>query len=116
MSTFSIKEGDTLPVLEVALLDPDGSAHDLTGVTSVKLIVRSSPTTTFEKTMTVHDAEAGLVRYAWQPTDWTDSSILNVEAGLSRELEMEYEVVSGSNKMTFPTNGYDTLHIRGDLG
>jgi len=39
-SVFYIKEHDTRPVLEVVLLDPDGTAHDLIGYTAIKLWIK----------------------------------------------------------------------------
>lgn len=111
--TFHLKRGDTLPVLEVVLVNPDGSVHDLTGSTDWKLHVKLDNGQTFSRTMTKVGADVdGKLSYGWQAADWTASPPLAV--GTHR---MEYEVVgAGTARMTFPNDGYDILRVTQDLG
>lgn len=122
MAVFTLKRGDTLPVLEVELLNPDGTPHDLSGKTVVLRIHLStgkSYATKLERTMTVQDAEGGVARYAWQPSDWDEG---NLEAGPLPPLNpgevehrMEYEAISGSGRISFPSDSFDTLRIFPDI-
>jgi len=109
---FYLKARDTLPVLEVALKDPDGTAHDLTGADAVWLHV-SLPGGTFSREMTVDDATGGIVSYAWVPTDWTVAPAL---AAYPVPYRMEYEVIDGTDHLTFPNDGYDELVVASDIG
>ena len=113
MGTFYLKANDTRPVLEVTLLDPAGTAHDLTGATSVKLHIKLASGATLTKTMTVNVVPAtGIVTYTWLAADWTSSP--GLEAGMHR---MEYEVIGPAlARVTFPNDSYDTLAIVSDQG
>jgi hypothetical protein len=125
---FTLKRGDTLPVLEVALKNPDGTAHDLTGSTGWYLHVRlnDDDDTVVTRSMTaVGVASDGILRYAWQADDWDDENVAGyLIAGPTlplvkgqREHRMEYEVVGGSGAcLTFPNDGYDVLRVVGDIG
>lgn len=108
MSTFTIKQDDLLPAIEVALLDGNGAAVDLTGATQVRFLMRL-PRGTQPKVAaatTVVTPAAGVVRYDWV-TGNTD------KAGTYRA---EWEVTfPGSKPMTFPSDGYDTVSITADL-
>lgn len=110
MARFTLKRGDTRPILEVTLVDPDGNARDLTGADSVTLHIELSDGTKLERSMSVHDAEAGVARYTWQASDW-DSG--NLVAGTHT---MEYEVIDGAERSTYPNDGDDTLRIVKDIG
>ena len=121
MATFSIKAGDTRPILEVVLRNPDGTVHDLTGATVFKLMVRLSPTTSFIRDMVKQGLDtAGTLRYTWVTADWDTG---NVNGFLPEppatyplsEYPMEYEVSAGTSKLTFPNNSFDTLRILGDV-
>lgn len=123
MAIFTLKRGDTRPILEVALLNPDGTAHSLAGTTAWKLHVRLSPTSIFTRDMVKEGADAaGLLRYTWVASDWAHDPA-NTPPGLPtpvrlthpRDLEMEYEVISNAERLTFPSGGYDRLHIIGDV-
>lgn len=122
MALFQLKRGDTLPILEVELVNPDGTPHDVTGK-DVKLHIHLSDGqsygTKLERDMTIANAAGGVVRYAWQPSDW-DAGGLKVGPlpPLTRgdvEHRMEYEAISGSDRITFPSAGFDTLRIFPDV-
>ncbi len=113
MGTFYLKRGDTRPVLSVALKNPDGSAFDLTGVSSVTLHVKLHDGTTFERAMVVDaDPTTGIATYTWVPTDWDTGGLV---VGVSIEHRMEYEVLTGTVRQTFPNSGYDVLQIAVDI-
>jgi hypothetical protein len=111
MAVFHLKYRDTRPILEVALLDPDGAAHDLTGATSIKLHIRLRSGTTITRTLTPDaDPTKGITRYTWLATDWDAG---NLAIGTH---SMEYEVVAGASRLTWPNDGLDELRIVEDLG
>jgi hypothetical protein len=117
MAVFSIKARDTRPILEVALKNPDGSAHDLTGATTFTLYIRKDDGTVLTRAMVKEGLDtAGILRYTWLTSDW-DTGNLPIPSSPWEVIEcpMEYEVVAGSSRMTFPNDGYDKLHILGDL-
>jgi len=131
MSLFSIKRGDTFPVLVVLLKDPpavEGGTpppHDLTGATGVTLRIFLSSGVYLQRTMTVVGSPIdGRVKYAWQSSDWGAAgggtgikSSPYTSGGLVtgpvpplapgvREHQMEYEAVGpGTAQMTFPNTG-----------
>jgi hypothetical protein len=118
MSVFFLKRGDTKPVLEVALKNPDGTPVDLTGTSGWKLHIRVSHNTIVTRDMTQHGALTdGILRYAWTAADWTGANALPSPVRLYRPLvlEMEYEVLAGLDRMRFPNNGYDKLKITGEV-
>jgi hypothetical protein len=126
MNVFYLKYRDTFPVLEVVLLNPDGSIHDLTGSTAWKLHVLLSDGGVVTRDMTVFGfPAAGTVRYQWLSTDWASIPIgptLPLRSG-QREHRMEYEILGpGSSRLTFPNGGesaeesYDILRVWSDIG
>ena len=114
MARFYLKYRDTRPTIEVALTDPDGTAHDLTGADSVTLHIwlRGSSSTVISRTMTINaDPATGLVTYTWLATDWDTGKLV---LGTHR---MEYEVKGpGTERLSFPNDTYDKLLIVTDLG
>lgn len=113
MGLFYLKENDTLPVLEVTLKNPDTTVRDLTGVTGVKLHVRLDAGT-FTRDMVVDPTPTtGKARYTWAAADWSGTPALVV--GRHR---MEYEVIAGAARQTFPNfiDDEDILVISDDIG
>lgn len=120
MGVFYLKLNDTRPVLEVALKNADGSAHDLTGA-SVKLLIKLNNGTFLSRTMAVAgNPTDGVAQYPWLPTDWDTGNLIvgPTPPFTPDDVDhiMEYEVTNGSSIQTFPNNGYDTLRIFTDLG
>lgn len=112
---FYLKARDTLPVLEVALKNPDGTAHDLTGADAVWLHIRIKGTgTVVSREMTVDDDLGGVVSYAWEAADWDD--LPQPTYPNQAEHRMEYEVMAGTSRLTFPNAGHDYLVITPDIG
>lgn len=114
MSTFVLKEGDTMPALEVALRNPDGSPHNLAGSTGWKLHVRTCQGATITRDMTKVGADAdGVLRYQWLASDWGAGKL--VVSHETRAHQMEYEVLTSGDSMTFPNGGYDELRVLATL-
>jgi hypothetical protein len=116
MSTFILKKRDTLPVLEIVLLDDKDdvlSYHDLAGATAVWLHVRLPDGTIFTRAMVVDAVPtSGIVRYAFVTTDWT-----TVPALTAGTHPMECEVLVGaSSRRSFPADGDDRIVIPSDIG
>lgn len=112
--TFYLKHRDTLPVLEVALKDPDDTAHNLTGALSATLHIKLEDGTAVPGKAMAFDSDrlTGIVRYIWQALDWAPSGEL--VAGVHT---MEYEILGPADaRMTFPNDDEDNLAIRVDLG
>ena len=77
---FTIKQGDTLPVLRAVLRDADNDVIDLTGVVGLTLRYRMRNSTTIvERTATVVDANSGIVEYAWIAADTATAGELLAE-------------------------------------
>lgn len=125
MGIFYLKSRDVLPVLEVLLKNPDGTVFSLVGSTAWKLhILLTDGTTKLIRDMTKVGADAdGTLRYGWIATDWDAYASGGTVGGLGmtgpfdiQEHRMEYEVLGGSARLTFPNGGYDTLRISRDIG
>lgn len=116
---FNLKRGDTFPVIEVELLNPDETVHDLTGSTAWVLRVALSDGTFFHRAMSIYgDPEDGLLRYAWQATDW-DELIVSPDWELGFEGKhhrMDYQVLGSGAAATFPNRGFHVLQISPDIG
>jgi hypothetical protein len=130
MGVFLLKYRDTLPALQVVLKNPDGTVHNLTGSTAWKLHVWLNDGTKLTRGMTKIGADIdGTLRYTWAATDWDAGTggppftagglILGPDLPLApgiREHWMEYEVIGGTSRLTFPNGGYDTLRVYTDIG
>lgn len=106
---FHLKRGDTTPVLERTLLNPDGTAHDLTGADNVFLHIELDDGTELSRTMSITDAANGVVQYSWLASDWDAG---NLVVGIH---QMEYEVVAGTDRASFPNDGNDFLQVAADI-
>jgi len=106
-SSLYLKRNDTRPVLQVTLLNPDRTAHDLTGATAVTLLVHVDGSVV-SRAMSIDDIPSGIVSYSWVAADWP-----SLKLGRHR---MEYQKVGPSPaKLTFPNFGYDYLVVLEDL-
>lgn len=117
MGMFTLKSRDTYPVLEVALKNPNGTPHDLTGATGYELHIKVSGDLVLVRDMELGGLPTtGVLRYPWVETDWAEGNLPLVSVGKTKDLPMEYEVTGGpAGRLTFPNNGTDTLRIVGDL-
>lgn len=121
MAVFELKHGDTGPILEAVLYNPDGSVHDLTGSTAWKLHIKVDDGVVTRDMVKQGLDTAGTLRYSWTDADWTGTPGLPTPPTIYpvRECPMEYEVIGGTRRMTFPNGGYgasyDTLRIVADI-
>lgn len=105
---FSIKQNDTLPVIQSVLEDASGPI-DLTSCTIKFLMRNMDGTGTPLSAVATIDADptTGIVSYQWRAAD-------TVIAG---EYRGEFEVTdTDSNKLTYPSDGYIYITILPDLG
>lgn len=109
MPDFYLKQGDRLPVMAATLTTSDGSAIDLTAAT-VNFIYQASDGLTAAVvgagTVTITDATAGEVEYAWSAADAA------LDAGT---YNAEFEAQIGGLRITAPNNGYIEFEVVADL-
>lgn len=138
MGIFKLKYRDTQFDLNVIVHDPAppgsapgtlGPVHDLTGSTTHSLHLWMSDGTKLIRTLTVQGSPTlGALRYVWVVGDWgvgaggppftTGGLIVSPTLPLlpgQVEHRMEYEIVGGNSRLTFPNNGYDILRITEDI-
>ena len=109
-----LKYRDTEPMLEVTLKAPTGAIVNLSAVGSVQLhIGLENRSTRLTREMSIYDAANGIIRYSWQPEDWTDAPALVVGVHA-----MEYELIGTDpeRRQTYPNSGHDYLVVVDDLG
>jgi len=94
---FVIKQGDTLPMLEAQLFDPDGNPLnlDLCGVHFYMKNRYSSET--INKQASIKDIENGIVQVIWEDGDTSKAGIY--------QCEFEVNMPDG-NIITVPNDGY----------
>lgn len=99
-----MKAGDTNPPYSASLQDDSGNAIDLSNITQAKIHVRKKDTgeLVVDKTMTVTNASAGELEYAWNTGDLSEKGVYEIE------VEVEY---SDGSKETFPNTDHHQLKV-----
>lgn len=107
MSTFYIKQNDTVPSIRATLKNGSGNAVDLAS-TTVRFHMRALGGTTakVDAAASVINANTGIVQYDWDAAD-TDTV-----GSYQAEFEVTY---SDSTVETFPNNGYILIKITDDI-
>lgn len=108
-NTFRIKANDRRPYLQIAFVDANGDAVNLTGALAVRFHMKPVDSATLKidgGSATVTDATNGLAEYRWTVGD-TDT------AGLFHG-EFEIEWTSGVYE-THPVDTYLAIKITSDL-
>lgn len=99
-NTFTIKQGDTSPILNEILQDPAGAAIDLTGATVRFHAINPYGVVALDVAATVVTPAAGLVSYAFDGT---------LAAGT---YQYEFEVTYADTAIeTFPNEGFNDLVV-----
>lgn len=104
MSIFTMKRGDTSPVLEAVLRDGDGTPMSLAGASVELRMKKRSHDFHLSKAASVSDPSEGVVQYQWYDGD-TDVPGLYMT-------DFVVTFPDGSVE-TFPNGGYMTVHILG---
>jgi len=100
---FTIKQGDTAPIMEANLRQPSGAAAPLAGA-AVKFYMRprGRSTITTNSAAAVTDAANGVVQYSWVAADTQQPGAY----------EGEFEVTYADGTIeTFPNEGYIDISI-----
>jgi len=102
-----LKVGDTGPELRLRLIDENGDPVNITGFTQTFNAKKSDADTNAVDagSMTILDAETGLVEYDWQDGD-TD------EAGV---YEAEVKSTDGTDTISYPNDHFFRINIMEDL-
>lgn len=104
---FAIKQGDRLPALRVTCQDADNVAVNLSGATaSLKMKRRATGATTSSYTMSIVDAAAGIVQYAWGATDTATVGTYDAEVVVT---------FADTRQETFPNNAYIVIQILAEI-
>ena len=108
MSTFFIKQHDTLPEIAVTLLRPSGAPVDLTAAVSARLLFRlHGGGTPVARVATIEAPRtSGRLRYAWVDEDTEAAGVY----------DLEWEVTWSLGRLqTFPNASYDALIVTADI-
>jgi hypothetical protein len=103
MSTFYLKKGDRLPVLQRTLYGADGVALNLTGAT-VTFSMRPSGSATLKVTdgaCVLSDAAGGVVQYEWGATD----------SDTAGSFVGEFRATIGGKQLSVPNRGTILVEI-----
>jgi len=103
MSTFYIKEDDTVPILQATLKNPDGSNVDLNGSeVDIRVTEARGGSNIVNDSVLVYNPSDGAIRYDFSNTDTSNCGRYRVE----------FEVTYGGGSVeTYPNKGYHTLMI-----
>jgi hypothetical protein len=103
---FPLTQGDTLPVMEHELRQPDGSIPDLTGATVVFRYRNEDLTQADEVLRPASVADLASARVRWTPIS-ADTAVPAVLLG-------DYRVVyqDGSGPESFPNDGYIRVRVK----
>lgn len=106
--TIFMKRNDTLPVLELQLIDAfDGTPASLAFATDIKLLIKKGRDPVFSAPMTIIDSATGHVAYEWLLGD------LTVLGKFRLEVQVQYG--SPDLTLTFPNDSYLDFHVTEDL-
>lgn len=109
--SFTIKRGDTRPILRLELATASAPL-DLTNATSVSILFKQSGAVQLERAGVIDDpATAGVVTYTFVDADWDAGQFV---LGMGK-LEVEV-TLSGGYILTVPTVGYGSFRVTPDLG
>jgi len=102
-----LKVDDTGPELRVQLINENGDPENITGFTQTLNVKKSDDDTNAVDagTMTIHDAELGIVEYDWQSGDTSETGVY----------EAEVKSTDGTDTLSYPNDTFFRVHITEDL-
>jgi len=109
---FTIKRNDTLPALQICLIDRGclggKEAYDLTNVTGITFTMTNDcgEYKIFGKSAQTISASAGTIQYNWEAVDTNEAGVFNGEFQL---------LYLDGNKMSVPQNGHISINIPKDI-
>lgn len=111
-NAFIIKRNDTLPALQICLIDRGclggKEAYSLSGVSEITftMVSECGEYKIFGKSAETVSYSAGTIQYNWDPEDTN-------EAG---KFQGEFQLIySDGNKMSVPQSGHITIQINKDI-
>jgi len=88
------------------LLDEDGNPVNLTGFTAtLRVRLPNADSAKVDTSMSVFDAERGIVEYDWQAADTDETGLYTAEI----------ETTDGTDTISYPSDTYFRVHIIEDL-
>ena len=107
-ASFYIKQNDTAPSIEAALLDSNGRVKSMVNASAVRFHMKDENNTILVQSGigTIVNATKGIVAYEWQAGDTSNTGIH------SAEFEIEY---TNGQIETFPNTGYIKVIIKDEL-
>lgn len=110
MADFSIKTGDTLPVLQSTLTYPDGTAIDVTGCTvTLKVRENGSRATGESLSATLVTPASGIVKRVWTGSE----TFLGIPGLYDAEWQVVFPAAAGT--LTVPNSGYFSIAVLDDI-
>jgi hypothetical protein len=102
-----LKVGDTGPSLRLRLINEDGDPENIDGFTQTLNVKKSDADSNAvdAESMTILDAETGIVEYDWQSGD-------TAEAGV---YEAEVKSTDGTDTISYPNDHFFRVNIMEDL-
>lgn len=101
-----LKVDDTAPPMRVMLLDENGDPVDLTGVSAnLRLKAPYANSAKVDASLSIHDAERGVVEYDWSSSDTDEQAIYRAEV----------TTTDGTDTISYPNDHYFRVHIMEDL-
>jgi hypothetical protein len=102
MSTFYIKQGDTLPRLRATLSRSDGTAIDLTTAVSVSMRMRGQGSASvLVKSAAIITAASGIVEVTWSVGDTATAGAYDAE----------FEITFADGVQSVPTDSFLTVIV-----
>lgn len=103
---YKLKTGDTGPALRVQLIDEEGNPENLSSFNGTLRVKKAqSDSLAIDSSVTIFDAERGIVEYDWQSGDTDTEGIYKAEV----------QTTDGTDVITYPNDHFFRVHIMENL-